>query len=328
MKFNQEVPQKTEEVPAENLQETIEGSVDTKSTRFITDLISKTKEFLQSKAIDIKLGAMVVMAMGSMEVAQAQEGDISKFREAIHDVRLGKDKIENVVNSFYDSYKKDNIDSTYYTYEYSLSAKNSGLYVGDNKISNLIPVSLGDTVSLGDVDVKDYSVWMDESSNTWKDGKQDFQSQSIHKNLFGIKINQEDNNDSKNQKEKSHIGYGDSKEEAVILAMTEIARGREVLVTSISSMDANSERTSDNFSSEQKHIELSSVESHEVLQKVKVIVKKMSNREYHKYYEKGMISNKEVHEHNKGLPKEEHITNKAPKKGSFDCYSAEVIYSE
>lgn len=309
MKFNQEIPKKVGEAPAEILPKTIESSVDTKSTRFITDLISKTKEFLRSKAIDLKLGAMVIIAMGSMEVVQAQEGDISKFRDAIQDVRLGKDKVSNVVDSFYDKYKKENIDSTYFISEHFQTQINGEITESINNIPKLIEVGLNDTISLGDVHVKNFCTYMSKSVSEWKDGEQNLKSEDVHKILQSFKITE--NNIKENGKDsliedRSIIEYGETKAQAIIGALYYASSLKRSFVTVLSqNISSNENRNGKPVFSNDSFIHLNTIESDEKFHNVRVIVKKIPNKDSHGHHKKS-------------------ITKSYYPNG----YSAEVIYKE
>ena len=247
--------------------------------------------------------------MGSMEVVQAQEGDISKFREAIQDVRLGRDKVSSVVDSFYNKYKKENIDSTYFISEHFQTTINGEITESINNTPKLIEVGLNDTISLGDVHVKNFYANMSKSVNEWKDEEQNLKSENVYKILQSFKIIEntlKEDGENSLKEDKSIIEYGETKEKAIIGALYYASSLKRSFVTALSQKDMNNEnRNGKPVFSNDSFIHLNTVESNEEFHNVRVIVKRISDKDSHGHHKKSIA-----------------------KSYYPNSYSAEVIYKE
>ena len=245
----------------------------------LKEQFEKSKEYLRRASIDLKVGATILLSMGVFEVSQGQ--DMSHFTRAVDGVESGKLKIDNVINSFYDSYKQINIDSTFSYSEYSHSLENGK---SEDKSSNIsgasVPIgTIGDTISLGNVEAKQFFVNMIENSSILKTNN--FTEKS--KIISAIKVNVENNEHNSSEKEIMHTSIGSTPEEAIISAITEAASLKRSQIQMISSLNLKNELTSIKTLSSSNFVELNTDTTDEILNKVSVVVKRVSDKNFSGY---------------------------------------------
>ena len=273
-----------ENFPSQNNQEQKGVLLEQEKPLFIKGILAKLnqcKEYFKRKKIDLKLGAMILLSMGVFEIVQGQ--GMSNFDDAIKKVDLDKNKITNVVDSFYSSQKEiinSNDDSTFSIFEFSESIKDSK-NKGNIKMKSSGIVfnieNIGDTISFGNIEAKNLFVKMGVTT-------QNIEKESINEEyrfFSAIKINAEENGNDLSPKENSNISFGKTPEQAVISAISDAITSKKVLVSAVThSSKEESNTTTTESSFEDKFIELTLIKSHEILKNVRIIVKKMSRKNF------------------------------------------------
>lgn len=273
----------------------------------------------------------MVSSFGLIEVVQGQ--DLSQLAGAIKEVKSGKTKIENVADAFCAEYKRVYLDPTFYQSEYmhirenNLDDKYTETKLNIPELSN---INLNDTISLGEVEVRNFEVGMKQNEHNSNDKEINSQTKSVRKNILGLKINLEHNNGGENSKRESFVGYGESIESAINATIREMIYMKGSRVKMITNDYFRIESGPDGNQTKNILVELYTEEKNLILENFQIIINKMSDKDYKEHYRKLAGSRKEIRKYNKEDSRIARCKTGIPKDrcGGYFNYSAKIIYKE
>lgn len=285
-------------------------------------VLSKIKDYINNKVNNLKIASLMLLTVGSMEVASAQDKNSEGLSHRIDDIKSGRSGREMVVNDLYDKYKKNNIDSTYYLLEVFNNDKYveprepektsetvfSGMVWSDSK--ELKQLGLDKNVSLGSIQFKEYSASLIDLEKTDNDNDtSEDNEQYIFKCLGGFSFQNDVNKNEKiilEDKPDTLVGNGDSPETAFAMALSNLSLSSSLVEGSTEGY-TSLENQSGNVKEENRLISLFTTQTDHKIYDVKVLITKQSEEQYEK----------DVHR-------------KFRSKEAYNqmCYKAEIVYKD